>query len=156
MLFDCQGSILHLSGNHGDYQRRRRDLNPRTAINDLLPFQGSPFSLLGTSPDDADSFSIYLIPNQKIRRSRYLQRRGWDSNPCALSDKRFSRPPRYDHFDTSPCRAPFISAVIILSKQPDTVNTFFNKFFIIFFARFCPLISARSAVRLSAPFPSFF
>ena len=25
-------------------------MNPRTAINDLLPFQGSPFSLLGTSP----------------------------------------------------------------------------------------------------------
>ena len=31
-----------------------------------------------------------------------LQRRGWDSNPRALSDKRFSRPPRYDHFDISP------------------------------------------------------
>ena len=31
------------------------------------------------------------------------QRRGWDSNPRALADKRFSRPPRYDHFDTSPC-----------------------------------------------------
>ena len=30
------------------------------------------------------------------------ERRGWDSNPRALSDKRFSRPPRYDHFDTSP------------------------------------------------------
>ena len=30
-----------------------------------------------------------------------FKRRGWDSNPCALSDKRFSRPPRYDHFDTS-------------------------------------------------------
>ena len=25
-------------------------MNPRAAINDLLPFQGSPFSLLGTSP----------------------------------------------------------------------------------------------------------
>ena len=31
------------------------------------------------------------------------KRRGWDSNPRALADKRFSRPPRYDHFDTSPC-----------------------------------------------------
>ena len=30
------------------------------------------------------------------------ERRGWDSNPRALADKRFSRPPRYDHFDTSP------------------------------------------------------
>ena len=33
---------------HG--KRRKRDLNPRTAINDLLPFQGSPFSHLGISP----------------------------------------------------------------------------------------------------------
>ena len=31
-------------------KRRKRDLNPRTAINDLLPFQGSPFSHLGISP----------------------------------------------------------------------------------------------------------
>ena len=31
-------------------QRRNRDLNPGAAINDLLPFQGSPFSLLGISP----------------------------------------------------------------------------------------------------------
>ena len=31
------------------------------------------------------------------------ERREWDSNPCALADKRFSRPPRYDHFDISPC-----------------------------------------------------
>ena len=30
------------------------------------------------------------------------ERREWDSNPCALADKRFSRPPRYDHFDISP------------------------------------------------------
>ncbi len=28
-------------------KRRRRDLNPRAAINDLLPFQGSPFGQLG-------------------------------------------------------------------------------------------------------------
>ena len=26
-----------------------------------------------------------------------FQRRGWDSNPCAREDKRFSRPPRYDY-----------------------------------------------------------
>ena len=26
-------------------------MNPRAAINDLLPFQGSPFSLLGISPE---------------------------------------------------------------------------------------------------------
>ena len=32
-------------------KRRKRDLNPRAAINDLHPFQGCPFNLLGTSPD---------------------------------------------------------------------------------------------------------
>ena len=31
-------------------ERRRRDLNPRAAINDLHPFQGCPFDHLGTSP----------------------------------------------------------------------------------------------------------
>ena len=30
-------------------KRRKRDLNPRAATNDLLPFQGSPFNHLGTS-----------------------------------------------------------------------------------------------------------
>ena len=74
-------------------ERRRRDLNPRAATNDLLPVQGSPFNLLGTS---AGWFS-YLMKLITV-----LKRREWDSNPRALSDKRFSRPPRYDHFDTSP------------------------------------------------------
>ena len=95
LLLICIGQLEYniiptLSCQHLFYifltERRRRDLNPRAAINDLLPFQGSPFNLLGTSP-------------KAIKK-----RRGWDSNPCALSDKRFSRPPRYDHFDTSPLR----------------------------------------------------
>ena len=38
LIFNFQGS-----------KRRKRDLNPRNAINVLLPFQGSPFSHLGTS-----------------------------------------------------------------------------------------------------------
>ncbi len=32
----------------------------------------------------------------------YFWRRGRDSNPCGVAPKRFSRPPRYDRFDTSP------------------------------------------------------
>ena len=56
LLFICQGACFDLievfvMQSFEDYQRRRRDLNPRAAINDLLPFQGSPFSLLGTSPN---------------------------------------------------------------------------------------------------------
>ena len=77
-------------------KRRRRDLNPRAAINDLLPFQGSPFSRLGTSPQAPKSTGY-------VRPVECIERRGWDSNPRALADKRFSRPPRYDHFDTPAC-----------------------------------------------------
>ena len=61
--------------------RRKRDLNPRDTF--------APYSLSRGAPSPLGYFSS-------------LWRRGWDSNPRALSDKRFSRPPRYDHFDTSP------------------------------------------------------
>ena len=51
-------------------KRRRRDLNPRAAINDLLPFQGSPFSLLGTSPNKLTnkrySISITVDTAEKV------------------------------------------------------------------------------------------
>ena len=106
-------------------ERRRRDLNPRAAINDLLPFQGSPFGQLGyfskmpayytrytflTHPSFVviclNLLSCACAPSRKTKGSPFNselpKRRGWDSNPRALSDKRFSRPPRYDHFDTSP------------------------------------------------------
>ena len=47
--------------------------------------------------------AMYLISSHKKTSNKLvsLKRREWDSNPRALSDKRFSRPPRYDHFDTS-------------------------------------------------------
>ena len=118
LLFICQGSfcsipMLYLSGNFLDAtKRRRRDLNPRAAINDLHPFQGCPFSLLGTSPKRADKMLNY---GEEISLSP--QRREWDSNPRALADKRFSRPPRYDHFDISPYVRFSVSAKIILTKK---------------------------------------
>ncbi len=106
-------------------QRRRRDLNPRAATNDLLPFQGSPFGQLGYFSKMPAYYTRYTFlthssfvviclnllscacaPSRKTKGSPFNselpKRRGWDSNPRALSDKRFSRPPRYDHFDTSP------------------------------------------------------
>ena len=79
-------------------ERRWRDLNPRAAINDLHPFQGCPFSQLGYI---SNKLPESCIPMNHIG-SNFYKRRGWDSNPRALADKRFSRPPRYDHFDTSP------------------------------------------------------
>ena len=106
-------------------ERRRRDLNPRAAVNDLLPFQGSPFGQLGYFSKMPAYYTRYTFlthssfvviclnllscacaPSRKTKGSPFNselpKRRGWDSNPRALSDKRFSRPPRYDHFDTSP------------------------------------------------------
>ena len=100
-------------------------MNPRAAINDLLPFQGSPFGQLGyfsKLPYLLSSSDIHLCHSQRqvilylvcfILSSTFLtflksfyfvfdKRREWDSNPRALADKRFSRPPRYDHFDISP------------------------------------------------------
>ena len=41
-------------------------------------------------------------------------RRGRDSNPCGVAPKRFSRPPRYDHFDTSPYRCYDIIAQLFI------------------------------------------
>ena len=58
------------------------------------------------------------------------QRRERDSNPRALSDKRFSRPPRYDRFDISPscfCSSPSTGDLYILSLYHLCVNIFFQK-----------------------------
>ena len=90
-LFSYQCSFLSDKSD----ERRRRDLNPRAAVNDLHPFQGCPFGQLGYF-----SKLPYII--RIFNFHRYVKRREWDSNPRALSDKRFSRPPRYDHFDISP------------------------------------------------------
>ena len=51
-------------------------------------------------------------PNTFVFDLGFDWRRGWDSNPCEVALKRFSRPPRCDRFDTSPydeemCRAVF-------------------------------------------------
>ena len=51
-----------------NFKRRRRDLNPRAAINDLLPFQGSPFGQLGyfsKLPYLLSSSDIYLYRSQR-------------------------------------------------------------------------------------------
>ena len=65
------------------------------------------------------------------------KRREWDSNPRALADKRFSRPPRYDHFDISPYFRRFsLSAQVIfyhLISELSTTNLIFFYFFILTF-----------------------
>ena len=67
------------------------------------------------------------------------ERRGWDSNPRALADKRFSRPPRYDHFDTSPCIhfcAASLATRCILAQGFTFCQHFFWNFFKYFYFAF--------------------
>ena len=140
-------------------------MNPRAATNDLLPFQGSPFGQLGYFSKMPAYYTRYTFlthssfvviclnllscacaPSRKTKGSPFNselpKRRGWDSNPRALSDKRFSRPPRYDHFDTSSERAfPFYRSFDVLS------STFFI-FSKLYFSKFCVLLLFSAATRL--------
>ena len=133
-------------------KRRRRDLNPRAAVNDLHPFQGCPFGQLGYF---SELITIYRGFREKYKIHRvnlfYIpriffafakrKRRGWDSNPRALADKRFSRPPRYDHFDTSPYNMKrFSSAQNQYYHQNSMMSTLFFNFFYFFKTSFCLLL----------------
>ena len=132
-------------------------MNPRAAINDLLPFQGSPFGQLGYFSKLPYTIVFFTLFYQKrfilYRVVSYLsrtfltflqvfilnKRREWDSNPRALADKRFSRPPRYDHFDISPYVVDCVRCVLtadasdILASIPASVNNFFTFFSIFIF-----------------------
>ena len=151
-------------------------MNPRAATNDLLPFQGSPFGQLGYFSKMPAYYTRYTFlthssfvviclnllscacaPSRKTKGSPFNselpKRRGWDSNPRALSDKRFSRPPRYDHFDISPyvvvCLWCFLTADAsdILAPKYSPVNNFFT-FFSFFLSQTLtsPEIPHKSAV----------
>ena len=119
-------------------------MNPRAAINDLLPFQGSPFGQLGYFSKMPAYYTRYTFlthssfvviclnllscacaPSRKTKGSPFNselpKRRGWDSNPRALSDKRFSRPPRYDHFDTSAYILLFLFVVLANDKMYSSI-----------------------------------
>ena len=138
-------------------ERRRRDLNPRAAINDLLPFQGSPFGQLGYF-----SKLPYAIASHFFRSVLYYialffvcqelffiyfhsqQRREWDSNPRALADKRFSRPPRYDHFDISPYALFSVRRLIARRKMYSIIKSFYCQYKFLHFLIFFKNTSATS------------
>ena len=130
-------------------------MNPRAAINDLLPFQGSPFGQLGyfsKLPYLLSKFfiklfllscdSLFSITDVSLFVKHFLnlffkvfnKRREWDSNPRALADKRFSRPPRYDHFDISPKRSlkRAFTFYTILAFLSSAFQNFFYFFYIFF------------------------
>ena len=80
----------------------------------LFTFLRKTVNSLGTpwGPHGQDLFrKLNIFEMQKACKRNVCRlfhwRSRWDSNPRALADKRFSRPPRYDHFDTAPCAAWF-------------------------------------------------
>ena len=77
-----------------------REIWTLAPISRPTPLAGEPLHQLGYV-----SMSRYwvvrgVILDRTLRAQSRDWRNGWDSNPRALADKRFSRPPRYDHFDT--------------------------------------------------------
>ena len=110
-------------------KRRKRDLNPRAAINDLLTFQGSPFSLLGISPNKLNFSSGHILIIYKnninarlwklaVSHFAILQRRRWDSNPRPLAESPVFKTGSLNHSDTSPNNAqPVYHYIFHLSRS---------------------------------------
>ncbi len=66
-------------------------MNPRAAINDLHPFQGCPFSLLGTSPI-AYRYTSAVVMRTPVHRECGAERMGFEP----------MRPLRQTVFKTAP------------------------------------------------------
>ena len=136
-------------------------MNPRAALTTYSLSRGAPSASLGTSPNCPTilsalvstylPFESFVIISHCFCFVKHFfqvflfyffllgKRREWDSNPRALADKRFSRPPRYDHFDISPYVVDCVRCVLtadasdILASIPASVNNFFTFFSIFIF-----------------------
>ena len=106
-------------------------MNPRAAINYLHPLQGCPFDLLGTSPNEVESSTLYLITEGAcsngeggIRTHAPFRTNGFQDRlvmTASIPLQTFRRLPDAKH---------------ILTKKTYGVNNFFHKFFEYFTARF--------------------
>ena len=127
-------------------ERRWRDLNSRAALTTYSLSRGAPSASLGTSPKHDRFLNHISLSDPKIR-----QRRGWDSNPRALADKRFSRPPRYDHFDTSPSICALTARKLYYHSKFQSVNKEkrFSPFLLFFRARQSHVLKQGSSYAVS-------
>ena len=97
-------------------------MNPRAAINDLLPFQGSPFSHLGTSPN------AELSGEDGIRTHVPLRTNGFQDRLVMTTSI-----PLHVLICMSQKTSRFLRATLtMIAKQHFCVNNFFNKFFLVF------------------------
>ena len=118
--------------------------------------RGAPSASLGTSPNcPTQSLLIFqkrfILYRVVFRLSRTFfiyfhsqQRREWDSNPRALADKRFSRPPRYDHFDISPYALFSVRRLIARRKMYSIIKSFYCQYKFLHFLIFFKNTSATS------------
>ena len=82
-----------------------RGLSSKTTQTFLSPFNA--FLAFRHPAKSYHTSSLLLITSKKPSRTssgEVFWRRERDSNPCEIALKRFSRPPRYDHFDIPPNR----------------------------------------------------
>ena len=77
----------------------------------------------------------------------FLWRRAWDSNPRGVAAQRFSRPPRYDHFDTAACMILWIPE----GDQSPELKTGPPRYVLLR----CPKSFARSTLARFRPLPLF-
>ena len=107
------------------FKRRRRDLNPRAAINDLLPFQGSPFSHLGTSPSNSLQV-IHYLKTEKV---------GFEPTvPFGITgfQDRLLKP--LGHLSSCLLRSVSVTCSIIISLLFTYVNNIFQLFLFFYFS----------------------
>ena len=95
----------------------------------LFTFLRKTVNSLGTpwGPHGQDLFrKLNIFEMQKACKRNvcrlFIWRSRRDSNPGALADKRFSRPPRYDHFDTAPYAVQVYRTAISIQKSVRNFN----------------------------------
>ena len=122
-------------------KRRRRDLNPRAATNDLLPFQGSPFNHLGTSALVDSHLAFCKIDIQFCTRNSSLWLRSTVSGESGI---RTHAPLRTNGFQDRLVMTTSISLQSALSNvlinntpQYHFCQAFFQVFFVFLFFSNC-------------------
>ena len=131
-------------------ERRRRDLNPRAAINDLHPFQGCPFGQLGYF---SEYITRYLIRSLKISNSIVFLMSGEDGIRTHVPLRTNGFQDRLVMTTSIPLRICFarISAKKILPSTFVSVNNYFNFFSFFSFQMFeAPCFKYISAISISS------
>ena len=81
--FESVKNFFQVFLNQFSVKRRRRDLNPCAAINDLLPFQGSPFGQLGYFSKLPYLLKVVLYQIIYRKFVRWAERVGFEpTRPC--------------------------------------------------------------------------